>query len=205
MNEVDLAQGAGALPVAFYRGFQRWLKATFSLIAAFKDAQDERSAVTEFVDSLTERWGTSPRSVPGREPSVLFGMKFKFGVQGDLVTWIQSLPVPALLDVEKYLLGTIGIEIHGLRLFGEQVGRQRSIDARYVLATLEDAIEWMVWFGEFNKHPVICCRECYLFFRGESAHARKFCSQACARRQTSRNWNRKKRSMKEEHVNHKTK
>src|SRR5207249_4776985 len=57
--------------------------------------------------------------------------------------------------------------------------------------TLQEAIRWMFWHDIAGRRPLTFCVECGTAFVPESAHARTFCSYACAHRVAVRQWRKK--------------
>lgn len=67
------------------------------------------------------------------------------------------------------------------------------LTATIFMHSLWEALLWMIWTDVANKNPFKFCEECNGLIMGTTKHARKFCTEECAKRKTDREWKRAKR------------
>ncbi len=192
LSEKEKLDNTASIPLSDFRIFQRWLNAVLHLLAAFKgEAGDERTALREFVEAEYENERNFP--APLDEPLSWSILRQQFAVTGSIGDWVSGASMGEVRTATDSLLHLVVV----LPASGELVFRRRrnrgEVEARWAIDNLKEALCWMVWYDEFTQHPIICCQECRKVFRGETAHARKYCSHECGHRATARKWQRRKR------------
>jgi hypothetical protein len=195
LNEEQARSGATSLPLSYCRAFQGWLRAQVDLLAAFKRAEGEQAALHNFVEAEYEYARNT--AVPSNEPIALEFLRRSFGISGDIVQWVKGAELRAVRAATDFLVPLEPIVPLGARLICRRRGNRREVEASWAISTLEGALRWMVWYDEFTQHPILCCQECRKVFRGQTAHARKYCSPEHAHRATARNWQRRKSHSKQ--------
>jgi hypothetical protein len=78
---------------------------------------------------------------------------------------------------------------YGLRV--EAKTNRFEIKPSFELEDLWSALQWMVFYDEWNARPPTLCKECPRIFRARSANQTKYCSPTCAHRATNREWRRR--------------
>lgn len=193
LSEEQARSGAASLPLSYCRAVQRWLRALLDLLAAFKRAVGERAALLEFIEAEYEYEHNSP--FPPNEPGSLAALRHRFGISGNIVDWAKGADLSAVRSATDFLVPFASVGPQGAHLVCRRQRGQRQVQASWMVFNLEDALRWMVWYDEFTQHPILCCQECRKVFRGETAHARKYCTHECGHRATARNWQRNKRKV----------
>jgi hypothetical protein len=178
--------GRVLIPRDYCTILQREMKALIEALSAFKHGKGEREALGALLDAenaLDEDKENTSRSLARA-----------FGITQEVQDWLN---LAGLSDVRAALDYVVGHALSSvscsIKLSCRQGGRRRRVEAGWELLTLEDALHWMVWYDEFTNHPVVCCAECREVFRGETARARKYCSDKCGHRATARVAMKKKR------------
>ena len=169
----------------YYRARQQELKAVLAALSAFKHAKGEQDALFELRGAMSEI-----RPVPELPHRARITKVEAITLSDSELERIGDFPkrVPIgrvrsaiSLLLREYLENWVGVE------FTLNVsGGKHEVLAGWNLPTLEEALRWMVWYDEFTNHPVVCCAECRVVFRGETARARKYCSTECGHRATAR-------------------
>ena len=179
--------GVVSLPLSRCRAYQRWIKALLDLHVAFKQAEHEQEALLAFLEA--EQESDSPD-----EPVSFVMLRPSFNIAGNVLDFAKSANISTIQALIRYLIPIVSGTMSGANLVCRNQGKNRRLEAGWDIPDLHGAIRWMIWYDEFTKHPVICCQECRKVFRGETAHARKFCGEVCAKRVSARNW--RKRDLK---------
>lgn len=178
------------------RALQRWFRALFDLLAAFKRAEGEREVLQTFIEA---EYGTL-RGLPAEiETNSLLSLRHEFHIDGNILEWIRGADLRTVRAVTDCLIPQLPIGPGKAYLVCRREHNHRYVEAGWTVSTLEDALRWMVWYDEFTQHPILCCQECRKVFRGETAHARKYCTHECGHRATARNWQRNKRKVSRSH------
>ncbi len=193
VSEEQARSGSASLPLSYCRAFQRWLRALLDLLAAFKCAVGEREALLEFIEAEYESERNSP--FPPIEPMPLAVLRHSFGINGNIADWAKEVNLLGVRSATDFLVPFASVGPKGAHLVCRRQRGKRQVDASWMVFNLEDALRWMVWYDEFTQHPILCCQECRKVFRGETAHARKYCTHECGHRATARNWQRNKRKV----------
>lgn len=188
----ESSSGMASHPLGYYRAFQRWLRALIDLLAAFKAAEDEQLALVRFVEAEYESGRHS--HIASDESALLFGLRAYLGITGNIVDWVKGAKLGDLRVATDFAIQLATLAPMGWYLLGRRERGRRCLEARWRITTLKEALVWMIWYDEFTQHAIVCCRECRQVFRGETAHARKYCSHECAHRATAREWQRGKRA-----------
>jgi hypothetical protein len=176
--------GAVSLPLSRCRAYQRWIKALLDLHVAFKDAEREQEALMAFIEAEQESYRPD-------EPVSFVMLRLSFNIAGDVMDFVKSANTSTVQALIRYLIPLVSGTMSSVNLVCRDEGKNHRLEAGWDIPDLHRAIFWMIWYDEFTKHPVICCPECRKVFRGETAHARKFCGEACAKRVSARNWRKK--------------
>jgi hypothetical protein len=61
------------------------------------------------------------------------------------------------------------------------------------VSSLWDALDWMLWQDIYHERPFLRCEECDHLITITTKHPKRFCSDICARRKTTRLWHQRKR------------
>ena len=176
--------GVVSLPLGHCRAYQRWIKALLDLHEAFKQAEHEQEALLTFIEAEQER------EFPD-EPVSFVLLRNSFNIPGDVLDFVKNANTSAVQALIRYLIPISSGTMNGVNLVCRDQGKNRRLEAGWDIPDMQSALRWMIWYDEFTKHPVICCPECRKVFRGQTAHARKFCGEVCAKKVSARNWRRK--------------
>jgi hypothetical protein len=191
------SNGVVSLPLSHCRAYQRWIRALLDLHVAFKQAEREQEALLAFLEAEQE-------SQHPDEPVSFVMLRPSFKIAGDVLDFVKSANTSTVQALIRYLIPISSGTMNCVNLVCRDEGNNRRLEAGWDIPDLHTAIRWMIWYDEFTKHPVICCPECRKVFRGETAHARKFCGEACAKKVSARNWRKKdlenKRTAKEKEL-----
>lgn len=175
--------GVVSQPLSRCRAYQRWIKALLDLHVAFKQEEHEQEALLVFL-------GAEQESHSPDEPISFVMLRLSFNIAEDVLDFVKSANTSTVQALIRFLIpvssGTMNVN-----LVCRDEGNNRRLEAGWDIPDLHTAIQWMIWYDEFTKHPVICCPECRKVFRGETAHARKFCGEVCAKKVSARNWRKK--------------
>jgi hypothetical protein len=172
------------LPLSQLRAHQRHVKTLLDGLTAFKWARSEREALGELIAAQVV--------LSGGIPDPLFLGEFQ--ITGNVAEWLKSANLKTVRAATGYLVNRAVMTMFSLQLTFQMKGNRRDVEAGWNFMNLRDALLWMIWYDEFTKHPVICCAECRMVFRGGTARARKYCSLECGHRATAREAMRKKRA-----------
>ncbi len=185
----------GVSSTRVYWEFQKWLRALLRLLEVRSDSRNLRSAVVSFVEAEI-RAAKSFGNLRAKAPAGVKLAGFKVWRQrehpGSLTEWVRDAPDALIREIAAVLIAE-SIEVKSG--FGARV-KKRGIEviARPKLRNLGDALEWMCWYDEFLKRPLVFCSECGKPFRPQSAHRRKYCDdKKCGQRVASRNYRRRER------------
>ena len=178
-----------------YHASRRWLAALLGLMNAIEDTTMERERLQEYVAAAEERQRCSDIN-PREEPSSLFFIRTTFSIQEPVAEWAAQAKMTEIRAAIVFIVETSSLSpLSTLRVL--QQGKKSVVRARLSFFTLEDALQWMVWYDVYRRDPLYCCQECRTFFKSESKHERKFCNNSqCAKRVAARNWRRKQLAMK---------
>jgi hypothetical protein len=198
LTERELGRDGGVVlsPISRYRILQRWLKASANLINAFRNSRCEAYWLKEFLSAEFDLWGELPgaRDVePFDKMSVMeWAFKNKFGISEDTTNWLQRAGSRSISDATAYVLDLTPFA-SGTGLTCTTKDGKPHIEAGWKLASLQEALRWMVWYDEFRQRSLIFCEECSEPFRTTSAHPRKYCGAKCGHRVAARNWQKRHR------------
>jgi hypothetical protein len=184
------------LPIERCRALRRWFKALLGLLDSFKSGEREREALREFMEAEYER--ELAAVVPSEEPMSANILRHACGISRNVnvFDYIDSDDIGSVRVATESLIPVVTADSVSAAFNCYRRGKHRELIARWQIDDLQSALRWMVWYDGFAQHPVYCCQEpaCRAVFRGETAHARKYCSHECAHRSTAREWQRRKRS-----------
>ena len=177
------------LPLSLCRAYQRRMNSVVRALTAFRLGTGEREALEELLAAiLTAAQGEL-------DPYFLI----RFRITGDVLEWARKISITDVRAATNHLIDNVLTPMFHLRLALRHSGNRRVVEAGWTFMNLEEALRWMIWYDEFNERPIICCAECLEIFRGDSARARKYCSDTCGHKATARKAMRKKRaSLREE-------
>lgn len=170
----------------FCRAYRQKIRALIDALNAFRWDKDEREILVKLIEANdeVEHYVTSFDEEPRQYTSGLLANHL--GISGNVQEWAKHASLKEVHASMDYLIE------HAVRVSGHlKLRRQknivpRQVDAGWELLSLKDALLWMVWYDEFNRHPVVCCAECREVFRGKTARARKYCKEKCAHKATAR-------------------
>jgi hypothetical protein len=174
-----------------YWNFQGELRALYDLTKAFRSQRKTalQNAILEFVAADDKVAVAIAAPVPGYVASSL-SARF---LPADLREchprdWVPHCDMAGLRRVAKWCIEDSSVT---LRLAATWKPGPPKIGWKPDVETLQDAIRWMFWQDSAGGRQLMFCQDCQTAFLPESAHARKFCSQACAHRSAVReSWKR---------------
>jgi hypothetical protein len=160
---------------------------------AFRWGKDEREILVKLVEANNEveHYVPSFNEESPEYTSNLLGRHL--GIPGNPLEWAKEASLGDVRIALDYLIED-AVRVSGhLKLRRKKSNAPPQVVAGWELPSLMSALLWMIWYDEFNKHPVVCCAECREVFRGATARARKYCKETCAHRATARAAMKKKR------------
>ena len=171
---------------------QRCFSTLVSLLNAFSEAKGERDALLDFITAESRLFDCLPDSIDPELHTRYRLLRDAFPIEGNVAVGggANLQTVRAALD---YLIPQLLAGPH-VQLVSRRTGKRTRLEADWNIYDLEAALQWMVWYDEFTKHPIFCCAECRKVFRGETARPRKYCSPECGHRATAREAMRKRRA-----------
>ena len=189
--EDELQKGLVIRPVGEYRATARRFRGVKGILEAAKGNGDEREALREFLSADEEEFKFSPLCKPNEPPYHQFSLKLWHRIEGSIFDWIQTGPILGIRNALKYC---VEVEVTvpwtgGVRVIPYR-GRTKVVPS-YRLATLQDAVRWMMWFDEWNTNPPMACPACHTVFRPTSRN-KKYCTYNCAHRIAMQNYRRRK-------------
>jgi hypothetical protein len=197
-NEASATAASWAHPVALYRKPQRSLGVLVNLLNAARRKENERQAVTDQLTVELEDW-----DVQG-EPIMVLALRHYGHIEGDIFDWLKNANTRQIRWALDLCIASVSFADGWPAFVCHRQAGKTEIEAKWTMTSLEDALKWMVWYDEFNRHPIVCCRECRKVFRPDTAHERLYCSYECAHRVAARNWQRKtRRTSRRENVTRK--
>jgi hypothetical protein len=160
------------------------------MIDACKGRADWRTSLAEFLGAEFDVERTSNIYKPGDIPLIHVALQQMFRFNGDPATWAASTDIgtvqrAVVFCVQANVTAPLG------RLKVEKEGKGFELRPYFALPNLWDALEWMLWYDEWNRWAPQSCPECHKIFRPLTAHVTKYCSHKCAHRATNRVWRRK--------------
>lgn len=172
-----------AHPLLRYQAERRWLTAVKELIHPVDEATSERERLAKFFKAEAEL---------NKDSVALLSFSLPFAIDGSLVEWAATAGIE---DIHAGI--NFAIKLSNLApppdVWIDWKNKKRTPRAGWQFLDLEQALRWMVWFDGYHEDPVHCCQECRAFYKPDRKHERKFCTVRCARRATSRAWERQKR------------
>jgi Zn-finger nucleic acid-binding protein len=176
-----------------HRDGQRCFRALVALLDAFKQAEGEREALLNFIAAEYGFFYCPPDSIDPELHTRYRLLRDPFRIEGNIADWVGSANLQTVRAATDYLIPRL-LFGPNIQLVSRRAGKRSHLEADWNIYDLEGALQWMVWYDEFTKHPIICCAECRKVFRGETARPRKYCSPECGHRATAREAMRKKRA-----------
>jgi hypothetical protein len=189
----DRQQGYCSAPVERYWTFQQWLKRIVALLSAFKNRDQERESLRAFLQAEVAR--QQSLGLRSDNAPLFMGLRSLQKIEGDVLSWFDNTPMPKIRSAIAFVLQSLPLGATGSLQCTHRSGKP-VVSAGWRISSLEEALDWMVWYDEFTQNPLVCCHACRKIFRPESAHARKYCSYECAHRIAAREWQRKRRKLK---------
>jgi hypothetical protein len=124
------------------------------------------------------------------QESIIFPVPSNFVVK-DAVEWAKlgNILLVRRLLAEEAELATRPPRRYGLRI--EDKTDRFEIKPSFELEDLWSALQWMIFYDEWNERPPTLCTECPKIFRARNANQTKYCSPKCAHRATNREWRRR--------------
>jgi hypothetical protein len=191
--------GAMDLNFAKHQESQRCFAAVSRLLDAAKKAEGEREALLSFISAEERLLG----SIPGIEAEMLGRhsiLRDEFHLEGLVSGWVEEASLKTVRAAADCLIPHL-LFVPNVRLVCHRSAGRSQLEAEWNVYELGVALQWMVWYDEFTRHPILCCQDpkCRKVFRPPDARIRKFCPGGdCAHRATARNWqkdyNKRKRS-----------
>ena len=183
---------SGKDSIETYRKERDRLVAAVGLLASVAEPQYQR-------DSLLEWVKISAWDMPSE--IVLAGLRTLFPIPGEysgvfdteLEQWIERATVRELQAATEYLVASLPIRTQDAGYEVERHRRSRVLRACLKIASLTDALHWMVWQDVFQERRFQFCDECRVLFQPDTRHTKKFCSPECAHRKTARESARRRR------------
>jgi hypothetical protein len=164
------------------RSALRRFRGVKGILEAAKGNGNEQKALSEFLAADEEAFVFNSLYEPGDEPHHQFSLKLSLRIEGSIFSWIQTAPIAQIRQAVKYC---VEVEITMPMTGGVRVvphGGRTKVVPSYRLSTLRDALEWMMWFDEWNTNPPTVCPACHKVFRPPSLHKMIYCSNRCAHR-----------------------
>ena len=187
----ELQKGSVTRPIGEYRAEARRFRGVNGILEAAKGNGDEREKLREFLSADEEEFKFSALYKPNEPPYHQFSLKLWNRIDGNIFDWIQTGPILGIRNALKYC---VEAEVTvpwtgGVRVIPHR-GRTTVVPS-YRLATLRDALRWMMWFDEWNTNPPTACPACHTVFRPTSRN-KKYCTYNCAHRIAMQNYRRRK-------------
>jgi hypothetical protein len=189
--------GVVELDFAGYRVAQGCFAAVLQLLDSAKRAKGEREELLNFISA--EQGVLASASATESEILVRYSMlREEFHIKGSIEDWVENADIETVRAAVDHLIPHL-LFTPKVQLACHRSGKQARLEAEWNVYDLGAALDWMVWYDEFQRHPLLCCPECRRVFRSPDGRARKFCPGGeCAHRATARNWqkgyNKRKRS-----------
>ena len=183
-------------PLTVYRAAIRRFCGVKGILEAASGIGDERDTLAEFLAADEEDFKLSALYKPGAEPHHQFSLKLWLKIGSNIFGWVRTAPISEIRSALKYC---VEAEVTmpwtgGVRVMPHK-GRTRVVPS-YRLHSLKEALDWMLWFDEWNTNPPTACPACHTVFRPPSLHKKKYCSYNCAHRIAMQKYRERKRGSK---------
>jgi hypothetical protein len=193
---------SGSDPIEMYRNERDALTASVRFLTSVAAPEMQRPALLGM--SELSRTDTTMQSF-------LRMLRFNFQIPGemqssfdaDIHQWLESVEQKQIRAATAYLVSGFTLSLAIPSFTVETIGNRDELKPSLGIHSLTDAIRWMVWQDVFQKHPFQFCVECRKLFQPEYMHKKKYCTDICARRKASREWEQRKRTKEKENVTHK--
>lgn len=183
---------SGKDSVEDYRRERDRLAAEIRLVASITRPELRRSALLNAIESFGWRAYTDAPLI-GLRHRVGIPWKGDLGFDPKLYQWAQHASEKEISEACAYLVSFLPITDYSLKLRVQRGRHGDVVRAWPGLSSLVDALHWMVWEDVYRERPFQFCAECGALFQSDTKHERLFCSTQCARRKTSREYERRKR------------
>lgn len=182
----------GRDPIDSFRNERDRLAAIGKLLASVAEPERQREALLELV-RLSERDSAFEIILKGLRPIFPIPGECPLGFDPNIQPWLEGATQKDIQKATEYLVCSLPPRSSGATFTVAKEGRRSVVRASLGIASLADALEWMVWQDVFQNHPFQFCAECRELFQPDTRHEKKFCSPECAHRKTAREWQQRKR------------
>lgn len=189
----ELQKGLVVRPVGEYRADARRFRGVKGILEAAKGNGDERETLREFLTADEEESKFSPLYKPDEPPFVQFSLKLCLGIEGSIFNWIETGTIIGIRNALKYCVeAEVTVPWPGGVRVVPYGGRTKVVPS-YRLGTLRDALQWMMWFDEWNTNPPTACPACHAVFR-PTRRNKKYCTYNCAHRSAMQSYRLRRRN-----------
>jgi hypothetical protein len=183
---------SGSDPIDKYRNERDRLAAIVKLLASVAEPERQREALLELV-RLSERDSVFEIILEGLRLIFPIPGEYPLGFDPNIQPWLEGATQKDIQKATEYLVCGFPLRSSGTTFTVAKEGRRGVVRASLGIASLGEALEWMVWQDVFQNHPFQFCAECRELFQPDTRHEKKFCSPECAHRKTAREWQQRKR------------
>lgn len=198
IKAIGLHSTSGTDSLDDYRKERDVLATAIRLVASIRLPKLRQSALMDAISSFGRRDYTDTPLI-GLRRHMGIPWKEKTGFDPKLHEWANHATEGEVSAACAYLVSCLPLNDYTLKLKVEHGKHGDIVRARLDLNSLVDALHWMVWQDVFRERPFLLCAECGALFQPDSQHDRKFCSMQCARRKTSREYERRRRAKEKKH------
>jgi hypothetical protein len=182
----------GSDPVETYRKERDRLAAIVKLLASVAQPEHQREALLELV-RLSERDSVFEIVLEGLRLIFPIPGEYPLGFDPNIQSWLEGATQKDIQKATEHLVCNLPLRNSGGTFTVMKEGRRSVVRASLGLASLGEALEWMVWQDVFQNHPIKFCAECRGLIDSTYKYKKKFCSYECAHRQSARESARRKR------------
>jgi hypothetical protein len=187
-----LGAWSGSDPIDSYRNERDRLAAIVKLLASVAQPEHQREALLELV-RLSERDLAFESVLEGLRLIFPIPGEYPLGFDPNIQSWIEEATQKDIQKATEHLVCNFPLRNSGGTFTVAKEGRRSVVRASLGIASLGEALEWMVWQDIFRDNPFQFCVECGKLIPSTSRHVRRFCPDGCAHRRTAREWQQRKR------------
>jgi len=194
---------SGSDPIENYRNERDRLTAMVKLLASVAQPERKRDVLLELV-GLSERDSVFELILKGLRIQFPIPGKCPLGFDPNIQPWLERASKNDIQNATEYVVSNLPLRspLHSFTVVKE--GRRSVVRASLGIATLGEALEWMVWQDVFQKRRFQFCERCRKLFIPDSKHAKKFCDERCAHLEAARTYAQRKREKEAKHGAQKT-
>jgi hypothetical protein len=187
----------GSDPIADYRYERNRLTLIAKLLASVSQPERQREVL---LDLAGFRGRDADYWMPDFEMPLKV-LRVRFPIPGEcpsgfdphIQPWIEGATQNEIEEATEIVVSLLPLRSGLPRFMVVKEGRRSVVRASLGIASLGQALEWMVWQDIFSENPFQFCVECGKLIPFTSRHARRFCPDGCAHRRTAREWQKRKR------------